>query len=223
MTDQQVRALRAKILGAILREARVRAGKGLRETGTLIGVSSATLSSYEHGRKAISLPELEVLAYFFDIPLSNFWTSSPEEMRRQMEFDPLTLISLRQRIIGAQIRAHRHDKELSLKELAGRVELPVSRLSSYERGESPVPIPDLEAIAAALGRETDEFFDEEGPVADWNAAREAYEEIRQLPMPLIRFLSTSDSERYLELAKQLGELDREKLRSLAQALLDISS
>ncbi len=210
------------MLGAILREARLQAGKALKETGKLIGVSGSTLSSYEHGRRAISLPELEILAFYFDIPLSAFWSASPEELRRDADFDPHTMIGLRQRIIGAQLRAHRQSREMSIKELATELDLPSSRISAYERGTRPIPIPELEAIVAALGSELSDYFDDEGPIAEWNMVREAYERLSQLPPDLVKFLNRPDNQRYLQLAKDLSELRREKLQAVAQALLEIS-
>jgi transcriptional regulator with XRE-family HTH domain len=80
MTDPQTRLLRAKMLGALMREVRTENGKSLTEIAELLGISTSTLSSYEHGRKSISLPELEVLAYHLDSPLGLFLNPSPEDL-----------------------------------------------------------------------------------------------------------------------------------------------
>jgi transcriptional regulator with XRE-family HTH domain len=74
MIDPSVRSLHLKLLGAQLRESRLSARKGLRETARLIGVSPTTLGSYEAGRKSISLPELELFCLHLQVPIQRFWT-----------------------------------------------------------------------------------------------------------------------------------------------------
>ena len=66
-------ALRDRIIGLLLRDAREQADKTKRECARALGVSSGTITAYEEGRKSISLPELEVLSYVLDVPVSHFW------------------------------------------------------------------------------------------------------------------------------------------------------
>lgn len=53
-------ALRNRIVGVLLRNARERAEKTKRECAEALGVSTSTFTAYEEGRKPISLPELEM-------------------------------------------------------------------------------------------------------------------------------------------------------------------
>ena len=150
MMDEQARILRGKILGALLRDARLDAGKSMKEVGKLIGVSSATISSYEHGRRLISLPELELLAYHLDVPLQRFIEPSTEDLEEEPHFDPQVMITLRQRMIAAMLRQRRLELGLSQKQLATAASMPPSRVSAYERGDRAIPIPDLENLLKVL-------------------------------------------------------------------------
>ena len=58
--------VRNRIIGLLLRDARERADKTKRECAAALGVSTSTITAYEEGRKSLSLPELEVLAYVLD-------------------------------------------------------------------------------------------------------------------------------------------------------------
>jgi transcriptional regulator with XRE-family HTH domain len=219
---QQVIFLRTKMLGAMLRKARLEAGKSLKETSQRLGISTSTLSSYEYGRKAISLPELEFLAYSFDLPLGHFLDPDRFSEVRGDGFDPASMISLRQRIIGAQIRSRRNALNLSLKALSGRAGMPASRLSAYERGERGIPLPELEVIVDGLDLPLDELIDREGPVGEWLTTKRAFERFVELPQELQEFISEPANRSYLELARRFSELPLQKLRTVAEVLLDIT-
>jgi transcriptional regulator with XRE-family HTH domain len=62
--ENEALAIRNRIIGILLRDARVSAGRTKQECATLLGVPVSTITAYEEGRKPISLPELEVLAFF---------------------------------------------------------------------------------------------------------------------------------------------------------------
>jgi transcriptional regulator with XRE-family HTH domain len=216
--------LKTKMLGALLREGRKTAGKSIKETASLLGISTSTLSSYEMGRKAISLPELEQLAFHFDIPLESFLAGQPMRPRKSAGFNPTMIISFRQKMIGALLRKHRNETELSMRELSERVGISAARISGYERGQRPIPIPGLESLVAALGHEMSEYIDTEGqgPVADWYRNQRSYESFRALPQDLRNFLIHEESEGVIRLAMRLREVSVEKLRDLASLLKEIT-
>src|SRR3972149_9431126 len=120
MTLSQTLILRTKMLGAILRDARLKAGKSLKQAAALVGLSSGALSAMERGRRsaALSLPELELLAYYYRVPLGQFLSTGPMPTERRMDFDPRVVISLRPKMIGAMLRRHRDEAGLSIRELA---------------------------------------------------------------------------------------------------------
>ena len=125
--------LKTKMLGALLRGVRKQAGKSLKQTAEIVGISRSTLASYELGKKGISLPELEQLAFHFDVPLGGLLARRPEEAQRKAVFDPKVVVTFRQKMIGALLRRHRKDAELSLRQLGERVGFPASRVKTDRR------------------------------------------------------------------------------------------
>lgn len=222
MTDQPTLTLRTKMLGAMLREARLKANISLKEVATLIGSTSGAVSSYERGRKGISLPELELFAYHLDTPLEPFITGSTIHTEQKTEFDSTTMVSLRQRMVGAVLRKHRTEAKMSIRALADAAGLPSKRLSAYERGERPIPLPELERLVKILGQSLEDYIDREGPVGEWASNKQAIVNLLQLPPDLREFLSTPENQSYLRAAKHISELSVEKLRALAESLLDLT-
>jgi transcriptional regulator with XRE-family HTH domain len=218
MSQKQARFLRAKMLGALMREARLDAGKSLKETAALIGTGSSTLSSYEHGRKSISLPELEILAYHLGVPIGHFLSPSSKELEEEREIRPEIMVTLRQRMIGAMLRKYRGEKDLSIRQLAELVEMPPSRLSAYERGERSISIPDLQSLIEVLDLPIEEFMNKEGPVGEWHRNQRAFEWFSKLPKDMRDFFDQPGNEPYLRIAARLSELDLDTLESAVDAM-----
>lgn len=218
MADPQTRVLRAKMLGALLREARLESGKSLKDTAQLIGTTPSTLSSYERGRKSISLPELELLAYHLDLPLRRFLAPSSEDLSRGTEFDPMMMISLRQRMIGALLRRRRTELGYSIRSLAQKVQMPTGRISDYERGRRPIPLPDLESLLEALEQSVDDYIDLEGAIGVWHRDKRAFERFLELPDDLRTFFLKPGHENYLEIAARMSELSLDDLRAVVETL-----
>jgi transcriptional regulator with XRE-family HTH domain len=218
MSKKQARFLRAKMLGALMREARLDAGKSLKETAALIGTGSSTLSSYEHGRKSISLPELEILAYHLEMPIRHFLSPSTDELEVGREINPEIMIMLRRRMIGAMLRKARGERDLSIRQLAELADMPPSRLSAYERGERPISIPDLESLLEILVLPIEEFMNQEGPVGEWHRNQRAFEHFSKLPHDLRGFFIQPGNEPYLHIASRFSGLELDKLESVLEAL-----
>jgi transcriptional regulator with XRE-family HTH domain len=197
------------------------AGKSLKDVGSLIGVSAATIASYENSRKSPSLPEIELLAYHLDVPLRRFWPKAPSAPPR-ITADPSAVIPLRQRMVATLLRSQRMEASLTIKDIAIATGIPSGRISAYEQGERPIPLPHLEAIAAALNRSIEDYVDHQGPVGNWDAAQRALEVLMDLPPDLREFISKPESKPYLRLAKHLSEMSSDKLRTVAEGLLDIT-
>ena len=132
------------------------------------------------------------------------------------------MVSLRQRMVGALLRKQRTEAEMSIRALADAAGLPSKRLSAYERGDRPIPLPELERLLVILGQSLEEYFDREGPVGEWASNKQAYVNLLQLPSDLREFLSTPENQSYLRVAKHISELSVEKLRALAESLLDLT-
>ncbi len=224
MSFQVQIAIRTRKLGVLIRDARLAARKTVPETAQAIGITAAQLRAYEEGRKAPSLPELEVLAFYLNLSIHHFWSNAAlsDDAPRTEPLDLERLAGLRHRIIGALLRQKRTLANLSLKGLARETGLPLSRLTAYELGERAIPLPELEVILGLLGVRIESFFDQNGPVGKWMVEQETIDQFMKLTPELRVFVCTPVNRPYLELARNLSQLSTEKLRSVAEGLLDIT-
>lgn len=220
MSQTQAIRLRSKIIGVLLRDARLAAGKSLKQVADVIGLSSGTLSAVERGANALSLPELELLAFYLRIPLAHFWSEDivSQEVSPAETLQAEGLLALRHRTVAALLRQGRNEKSLSQKELSDRTGISPSRIRRYESGETPVPLPELESLAASLDYTLDDFTDSSGPVGEWIVRSKAVAEFDELPRDLQEFLAAPSNRYYLELAQRLSSIPPERLRALVETL-----
>lgn len=222
-TIEEQLTLRNRIIGLLLRDAREQAEKTKRECAEALGVSSSTITAYEEGRKPISLPELEVLAYVLDTPVAHFWGHEPELVSDERSMPLQEVLALRHRIVGALLRQARFEADITQKELAEMVGCSGSRISSYEYGERPIPLAELELLAQHLHLPLDYFLDNrEGPLGEWQQQQEAWHRFHELPPEVQEFILQPINIRYLEVAMKLADMPAGGLRAIAEGLLDIT-
>jgi transcriptional regulator with XRE-family HTH domain len=182
------------------------------------------IETFEIGDASPSLPELEALAFYLQVPLEQFWARevSTAEKAGSLRFDSERLLAIRQRMIGAQVRQARFDTGLSLEELAEKSGLERDQLAIYEVGEQPIPLPELESLANALARPLRDFHDNRGPIGTWLKQQRVLQNFAELTPEMQDFLSKPINRPYLELAQRLSEMNVEKLRAVAEGLLEIT-
>ncbi len=217
-------AIRSRKLGVLIRDARIAARKTLPECAHSIGVTPGILRAWEEGRRAPSLPELEVLAYLLGLPLRHFWSKDAisDDAAPTENLNLPALVGIRQRLVGALLRQMRETASISPRALAEQSGLPAARIKSYELGERPIPLPELEALVALLGGQIETLFDQTGPIGLWMTQQKAVQDFLQLPVELQNFVCKPVNRPYLELAMKLSNMSTEKLRSVAEDLLDIT-
>jgi transcriptional regulator with XRE-family HTH domain len=224
MANSLALVIRAKKLGVLIRDARQSAGKRIDECASAIGVSDETFQSYEMGSLSPSLPELELLAFYLNTPLEHFWgsqTISTGSLSAR-QIDLAQLMDLRQRMIGARLRKSRLEADLSLDELSDRTGIPAKQLEAYEYGQASVPLPTLEMLTDLLNIPMKECFDKQGPVGQWANQQRLIQDFLGLPPELQAFVSKPVNLPYLELAQRLSEMSVDKLRLVAEGLLEIT-
>jgi hypothetical protein len=89
-------------------------------------------------------------------------------------------------------------------------------------GERPIPLPELEILISALGGRIESLFDRNGPIGQWMLSEEAVQNFLEMPSELREFVALPVNRPYLELAMKLSSMSRDKLRSVAENLLDIT-
>ncbi|MCL4271699.1 MAG: helix-turn-helix domain-containing protein [Anaerolineales bacterium] len=223
MNNAQI-TIREKKLGLLIRDARMAERRSIKECADAIGVKPGIFRAYEEGRRSPSLPELEALVYFLKLPISQFWgTETMSDAPSPMEAADISrLIALRQRMIGALLRQERTNANLSIRQISSSTGISQSRLKSYELGERPVTVPELESILAVMGSRIENFFDQSGPVGEWMNSQRAMQKFLELPESVQDFVCQPVNRPYLELAMKLSSMSKEKLRSVAEGLLDIT-
>lgn len=224
MPHPQMKTIRAKKLGVLIRDAREASGKTIKECAAALGITPATFKSYERGAKSPSLPEVEVLAYYLDVPLEHFWgsTALSEQPPPTSKLDISDLMAGHQKAIANALMEARNDAGLSRKELAKQAGMSPRRLKSYEEATQPIPLPALEMLLSALNCSLDDFLAQEGPVQQWMIDQDSIQEFLELPPELRSFVCKPINRPFLEVAQRLSQMPVDQLREVAEGLLEIT-
>jgi len=217
--------LRRKIIGVLLQGARLRAGRTKKECAEAIGVSAATLSRFEDGRKDVTLPQLELLAYLLNVPVSGFFRDREQEklVQEEPELPADQIVALRNRIIGVLLRQARTEAGMSQKELAGVLHVSPRRITQYEYGQRPMPVAELIEAAETLRVPMSYFLDEGvGRLGEREQAQSQFERFVELPDDVRAFVSRYTNLPYLRVAIRISDMDADRIRKIAEGLLDIT-
>jgi transcriptional regulator with XRE-family HTH domain len=216
---------RAKIIGILIRDARQAVGKTLEECALTLGVSEEKFKQFEQGTISPSLPELESLTYYLEVSPGYFWeqfTSKKLEKTKKKTEKISQLIQLRQKIIGALIRQARLGYDISIDQMAAHFGIEISQLEAYEFGHDPIPFPLLEQMCGYLNRSIREFQDQQGPIGKWVIQQRAVQEFLELPLDFQLFVSRPVNRPYLDIAIRMSEMQVDRLRAVAEGLLEIT-
>lgn len=215
-------ALRSKKIGILVQDARRSARQSIENCANVINVSVAEYKAMEFGEKMPTLPQLEVLAYFFDVPLAHFWGDKAISEQPQFVLNTSALLPIRQKIIGITLRQLRTNAGISLEEFGSQFNISASQLNKFELGEEDLPLPMLEQMLAALNENISIVADQHGQIGKWYKTQKTVDTVGSLPADIQDFMTKPVNEPYLELAKKLSELDASKLRAIAEGLLEIT-
>lgn len=208
-------------LGARLREERELSEISIARAAAQLGVSPEMITSMENGENAPSLPELELLANLFRVPLQKLLGLVDEKepaVRLSQEKRPAFII-LRTRIIAATLKQARNNAALPIEEMAEEINFPVSTIEEFESGTLPIPQPVLEKACAKLGISIDALL---SPLTPKQRTEVVETAPAILPTELNEFVSNPANLPYLQLAKKLSGIDAARLREIAESLLEIT-
>ena len=212
---------RAKILGDLVEKAREHFGRTKKECAAVLGMKSGDYSKVETGEYPVSLPQLEALALFLNIPMGYFWGSEPLQTESEIDFE--NLIALRHRVIGVLLSQQRLRTRQSLAELAEALGMEEDLLKSYEMGQEPIPYLHLEQICRQLDVSVSYFLDDvHVPLGRHEAKQKLERQFKRMPPDMQAFLINPVNVSYLDTAKKLSEMDVVQLRQVAESLLEIT-
>lgn len=216
--------IRTKKLALLMFDARKAQRRTEKECAEAMGVSPEMYQAFERGEASPGLPQLEMLALYMNLPVEHFWGKQAlSEMEApQPLVEKERLVSLRNRMIGAQLRLARNTANFSYKEMHERTGIGEDELRAYETGETAVPVPVLESLCAIFDIPIERFYDQHGPIGRWRNQQGSVQHFLELPPEIQQFVSKPVNKPYLDLAMRLSELNAEKLRAVAEVLLEIT-
>lgn len=216
--------LRAKKLGILIRDARLASGKSLEECEEALGATGGKISSFERGDNSPSLPEMELLSHFLNVPISRFWkdeiTSTDPTFIDYKNIEN-TLIQ-RDHYVGKILKQNRTEGKFSYKDISEKTGITPSKFKKYEGGEIPIPLPELEIVCNFMGNDITSYFDHDSLIGNWIISQNNIEAFLKLPLNLQYFVSKPINRPYLEIAQRLSNLSAEELRTIAEGLLEIT-
>lgn len=215
--------LRGKVLGVLIRDARLDAARTVEDCARLLNTSPQVIESWEYGDDVPSLPQLEVLAYYLEVPISHFWGNNAlENDRTQTIAKQPHYIELRNRMIGAELAQAREERQLTVEALAEQCYLDVATLQAYEQGDLPIPLTHLQVIANAVNQNMSYFLESVGYVGELLQAREDWLAFMALDEDIRHFIANPSNLAFVKIAMMFRDMPTEQLRKVAEGLLDIT-
>ncbi len=196
--------------------------RSVHDCAGILGISEAKYLAFEQGKGFLSLPELELLSLYLNIPLQELFESNvqtnathhllQQDIRRQYK-------RLREKMIQTKLILARQTKGLSLDDLARDTDIPRDTLQAYELGQKTIPLNDLKLICQALACSIEEFFPEEGTLLtepNGNGHRGQW----QPEYPKDGSTSAGEEDPYQQLLAALKQIPEEDQVKIAKQLLD---
>jgi transcriptional regulator with XRE-family HTH domain len=149
---------RAKILGVLIRDARLYSGRTVQDCANLLNISEDEFLQAELGERILSLPSLEALAMYLDVSLDHFWGDQVIGHTRRTDYT--AFMDRQNERIGQLLQQAREDQERTLADLADEIKVSPEQIAAYESGEAPVPLLDLDRLARYLGHSLNYFIDD---------------------------------------------------------------
>jgi transcriptional regulator with XRE-family HTH domain len=216
--------IRSRKLGVLMYDSRIHSRRSIEECAAAVGVTPKEYRAFERGSTSPSLPQIELLSVYLNISLEHFWgkTSLTDSTKPMAVEENERILALRNRVIGASLRLARDAKNLDLADLSAQSGIPAENLQRYEIGAASLPLPELEVLLEILETPLGNFYDQHGPIGKWRAQQGTSQVIQELPPELQAFVSKAVNRPYLEIALKLSEMPVDKLRILAESLLEIT-
>lgn len=202
--------------------------RSLHDCAKLLGISREDYLKFEEGNGSISLPEIEILAVFLEIPPDLLFEKS------SVEFENYSILNdkkmpifknLRNKMIRAQLSLERKNTGLSLEELKHATGIPMTALEAYEDDGAVIPIEHLLLICNHLSLPIESLIfqaetGQEQVVEDKSQPEKLSEDLENEPMSetqkddfyqqMIRGMKNISERDQVDIAKMLIE----KLKSL---------
>ena len=212
-----------------LRSARIQAQRSMKACADLLQISIERFAGYEQGALIPSLPEIELLSYYFKTPLLSLICEDQQLQNHDTSLlDGNSLqqfISLRHKLIGAKLKLLRQEKQISPAQLAEMAGFPEDDLQDLEFGRTPIRISILCRIVKALDCSLLDIIDHETPIGQWQQDQATIETFTKLSdgfkSALLKNMRPQD-QLFLTQFLTASEEDRKELIDSAELILSSS-
>lgn len=215
--------LRGKMLGVLIRDARISAARTVEDCARLLHVSPQTISAWEYGDQVPSLPQLELLAYYLDIPVSHFWgqktLQNPETNKTSVQGE---YVALRNRMIGGLLRTARENENLSLEDVSVATQIDVATLQQYEYGDAVIPMHQLSVLASAVNKNMDYFLESSSYIGELLQMRAEWQKFLDLDEDVRQFAANRTNLGFIKIAMMFSHMPTKELRQVAEGMLEIT-
>jgi len=225
MDPLQSIALRNRIIGLLVKRARLKAGKSQRDCADYLGCSPFLFTQCEQGQRGLSLPQLEALAYFFGVPLDSLWDESfsPAAPEDTPDLPIEQLMLIRRKEIAVYFRQCRQKAELTQEAVGQMLDRSAYIISQYEHGRRDIPLAELETALELCGQRLTDLLREDTLWATpLDRERETLNRLNELNPEVREFVLKPTNELYLRIAMLLSTLKTDHLRRIAELILDIT-
>ncbi len=214
--------LRGKMLGVLIQDARLDARRSTEDCAQVLGIPPQEFASWEYGDSIPNLPQLEILAHYFGVPVSRFWSQDTLESERSQEVDAQKEYKkLRHRMIGALLRQAREEAEISVEQLSQDTYISADVINSYELGE-PIPLNELTTLSSGVKKNLSYFLENSSHIGELLAIRETWKHFSELPDELREFAANPTNIGFIEVAYMLSRMPTDKLRKIGESMLGIT-
>lgn len=213
---------RSRQLGKVLETCRENAEKTLVKTAAFLGISPDDLLRFERGETSPSLPQLELLADLFRIPINELIDPAAKVSPvRKIDAEKVpALVAIRSRIIAIRLKNARISQNIGLAELAAQIGIISDELEAIEAGEKPAPFTALEKACERLGISVNSLMTTPDVVGKIEPEEE---KAPDLPVEWLEFIKDPTNLPYLQLARELKTIDRSALTQLGEHLTKLTN
>jgi transcriptional regulator with XRE-family HTH domain len=225
MIVQEEILTRNKIIGVLLRSARLRAGESEASCAAVLSRDPTFIVQAEEGKVGLTLPQLESLAHHLGVSIA-YLMGDEELPEAEPEPEPppyADIMTIRRKIIGVILRQARLEMGRTLDDIAPAMGYTPEYLARVELGEAEISMIELDLLAQTLGIPFDRFVSEDViPATVQDRVRLDLQRLEGLPPEVREFVLQPINTPYLQIAMNLSQMPSETLRQIASGLLEIT-
>ena len=135
--------------------------RSIHDCASFLNLSRESYLKFEQGQYSLTLPEVELLAQFFNVPVSALFQSNFDESVHFPLLDEdihSDYSKIRTKMIGVTLNNELANREIELKSLHEMTQIPQEELNAYINDMKPVPLDHLLLIQEALSLSDEIIF-----------------------------------------------------------------